>query len=120
MRTLDDQASERERIGAEAIALKIALMKAMGEHGARYGMLDPQVAVSALGSTVIDLFAQMREAGYPAQMLASFAAAAELYFQHLPTQIAAAIAGRPLPASGVTVDTRGAGARPATHKGGRA
>lgn len=119
MQTRDHNA-EQERIGNEAVALKIALMKAMGDHGRRYGMLDPQVAVSALGSTVIDLFVQMREAGYPPQMLASFATAAELYFQHLPTQIAAAIAGRPLPASGVTLDTRRAGARPAMHKGGRA
>lgn len=112
-------ASNVSRIQAETIELKEGLLAAINAHGERRGWIDPQVVISALGSTAIDLFTGMSQSALPPQAVASFVSCADAYFKCLPEQIALAAAGKQVLASRVTVTTPGP-LRPVTHDGGRA
>lgn len=107
------------RIQVETAELKEAFLGAINAHGERHVWIDPQVVVSALGSTVIDLFAGMSQSALPPQAVASFVSCADAYFKCLPDHIATAAAGKLVPFSSVTVTTPGP-VRPVTHDGGRA
>lgn len=110
--------TKKAQIEAEAGELMVRIMDALAAHGSERGMLDPQVVLSALGSSVVGLFCVMRANEYPPSLIQAYATVAEAYFQALPDQIAAAIAGKAVPTVAISAEIRGHGT--ATHKGGRA
>lgn len=116
----DDQTSERDRIVRQASDLAASLLNGIAAHGAEAGVLDPQVVISALGSTVIGFLSAMKSAGTPPALMRAYAQVASAYFATLPDEIADLMAGKQSAGRVVSFSVRLDGATEPTHDGGRA
>lgn len=93
------------RILEQSVELKTKLLDVVGKHftDAGDGAFCPEVALSALGSTVLDLFIYMQQLGAPPWVLNALAQAADAYLMRLSEQIAAVAAGKTVTKATVAV-----------------
>lgn len=102
---MSDPEANSARVLAQSVELKKKLLDVLGKHftASDDGAFCPEVALSALGSAVLDLFVYMQQLGAPPWVLNSLAQAADAYLMRLSEQIAAVAAGMPATGAAVTV-----------------